>query len=265
MKSQVLSLELPWAAQGGNSCWDKDTLQLCPALVSGQARLSSPSSPHLSHALEKPLWLPPLLPHLTQILALPPLVFMPDLTLSANGLHSPYATAREELWSGADIPGWKSLCRASWAWPEAVAVAVSHVKSDLHMRWSRVVSPAKVALCFCETPAQVLLLPMLRHGTGWWMWGLPQQGVLMQAQAMSWCETRPGEESLMQKNHTLNPVRFHTNKSCHTSYWHRSALPLFHRHAYMSSLSVENTQGNSNWNCPKSKEPKKKMDSGEVY
>lgn len=70
--SVISSLELPWAVQDGNSFWDKDILQLHPAFVAGQAGLSCPSSPRLSYALEKLLWLPPLLPHLTRILTLLP-------------------------------------------------------------------------------------------------------------------------------------------------------------------------------------------------
>lgn len=46
----------------------------------------------------------------------------------------------------------------------------------------------------------------------------------------------------MEKKHTLQPFRLHANKSSHLSYRNRLTLPVVPGNAYMSNLSVENTQ-----------------------
>lgn len=154
--------------------------------------LSCPSSPHLSHALGKPLCLPTLLPHLTQILTLHPW----HDAISHTQCTCPSSVTQPRGRScglAADIPWRKCLCKASLAWDENCSK--SRVKSALHMLWSLVVTSEKAALCFWGTPSRYLCKEDLAGLTHTEIelrevW-LSQPGSLMQLQTVMRCEIQP--------------------------------------------------------------------------
>lgn len=174
--SIISSLELPWAVQDGNSCRGRYTpAPPCICLRPGQALLSlhplpfsCPGEATLA-ASSAPIPDPKPCPSPLTLCQIPHSVRMSSF---------PLTQLREELCCGCRLPGWKSLCKARLVWAELCSNISCETRSSRatvpcgHLCKGSPVSLGNTWPGVCAKKSW-LLLPMLTHGSGRWMWWLP--------------------------------------------------------------------------------------------